>query len=424
VVRSKLADTFEQTFDLDPGIKVMLAVRELRRERTGLHGRLALNVNGHGVYVDTFNLGRGPSGRTPFVRECLKRLQDMGEEIALAALDGSKLAILVDHFCVAADDFMAHRLKVDLLPGSDPGPVRFCLTPWIIQGGGTIIFGPPGRGKSYLAMLMAVSVDAGLPTLWPVEQAGVLFLNLERSQESLARRLLRINRALGLDPLRPLRVADLRGQSLAANADALADFIKAEGVEIAFLDSISRTQAGDLRDNEPANAIIDTLNGVCGTWLALGHSPRKDESHVFGSVHFTAGADVEVQLLSQVVNDGNTLGLGLQATKANDIRLPPLELVALDFGDDDESLNVRRPYQSEFPEIGAGRTMPRGDQVVELIKAMGVLTAEEIAAHLGMKRNHVSSLLANDRRFQLAGKDGRKHLYGLAAPKGIEEGLE
>jgi len=423
-VRSRLPDTFEQSLDLDPGIKVTLVARELRRERTGLHGRLSLNIGGRGLYMDTFNLGRGPSGRTPFVRECLKRLSDMGEEIALVALDGSNLAILVDHFCLACDDFMHHRLKVDLLPGSDLGPVRFWAKPWIVRGGGTIIFGSPGRGKSYLAMLMAASVDAGLSRLWPVEQAPVLFINLERSQESLARRLLRINRALGLDPLRPLRVADLRGQSLAANADALADHIKAEGVEIAFLDSISRTQAGDLRDNEPANQIIDTLNGVCETWLALGHTPRKDDSHVFGSVHFTAGADLEVQLLSQVANDGKTLGLGLQATKANDMRTPPLELLALEFGDDDETLNVRRPYASEFPEIVSGRKMPRGDQIVETLKVLGVRTAEEIAKQTGIGRQHVAGLLKNDRRFQVAGKDGRKILYGLAAHPGSEKGIE
>jgi hypothetical protein len=45
---------------------------------------------------------------------------------------------------------------------------------------------------------------------------------------------------------------------------------------------------------------------------------------MYGSVHFEAGADVIVQLLSEQLEDG-TLGIGLQVTKNNDVVRTNLE---------------------------------------------------------------------------------------------------
>jgi len=66
-------------------------------------------------------------------------------------------------------------------------------------------------------MAMAVSVDAGCSEIWNVEQANSLYINLERSERSMVKRLGGINTALGLDPARSLPFLNVRGQTLSYN---------------------------------------------------------------------------------------------------------------------------------------------------------------------------------------------------------------
>mgnify|MGYP001573377695 CR=1 FL=1 len=80
----------------------------------------------------------------------------------------------------------------------------YILWPYIVREGGAVLCGPPGCGKGYIALLMAVSTDAGVSTIWPVQQARVLLVNLRRSDESLRQRLGNVNAALGLPRTRRL----------------------------------------------------------------------------------------------------------------------------------------------------------------------------------------------------------------------------
>jgi hypothetical protein len=151
-------------------------------------------------------------------------------------------------------------------------------------------------------MLMAVSVDAGISSLWRVERVPALIVNLERGAESLATRLGRVNRVLGLDGRRPLFMLNARGRSLQDVMPAAERFVRREGIGFVVLDSISRSGFGDLKEDRVANAIVDALNRLCPTWLAVAHTPRSDETHEFVSVHFQAGEDVGIRLTSQEAN--------------------------------------------------------------------------------------------------------------------------
>lgn len=193
----------------------------------------------------------------------------------------------LDTFCAGLWERWMGRYQAELI-GGDPelGPPEFMLAPYVMRGGGTIFFAPPGRGKSYLALLMAISIDAGCDHLWGVKQAPVLFINLERSTTSIRRRVTQVNCVLGLEPSRPLRFLNARGRSLSDVVDGAKAIIDRDGVEVVFLDSLSRAGFGDLKDNRPGNSIMDALNGLSETWLALGHTPRNDPSHLYGTIMF------------------------------------------------------------------------------------------------------------------------------------------
>jgi hypothetical protein len=184
----------------------------------------------------------------------------------------------LDLFCGGLWDARLAMMAPQLMPGatSRQGP-SFYLDPFVIEGGGTILYGPPGRGKSNIALAMAISIANGLQSLWPVRQAGVLFMNLERSEASLRERLGNINEALGLPRRTPLLTMNARGHTLVDIEDSCRKAIDDHNVKLIILDSISRAGVGTMVGDEPANLIADMLNRLSPTWLALGHTPKGNE---------------------------------------------------------------------------------------------------------------------------------------------------
>lgn len=389
------------------GAVVTLKARDLRRTNTGPHAFLSIVVNGKGIAYDVCNIHR-LSAKADLTRTALKRLGDK-ERAAL----GTKLPLIMDEFCLDLWDFHLQHAIVFHPAGSDTEPQApaFWLPPYVMHGGGTIIFAPPGGGKSYLTMLMAVSIDAGCSVIWPnTFQGKVVFVNLERSPISVDRRIYRINRVLGLPGNRRLDMVHARGRSLSDICDSVKEACEREACDVIFLDSISRTGAGKLVEDQTANSVIDMLNSLAPTWVAIGHTPRADATHVYGNVMWDAGEDIGVQMLSQRLTNG-TLGVGLQVTKANDMAFPPLSILAFEF--DSVGLTaVRQGKASEFPSLTMSKRVDVGQEVYELLLDAGKMTATELAKETGHNRQHLVELLRNDPRFQRLGQEGHSVYYG------------
>jgi hypothetical protein len=265
-----------------------------------------------------------------------------------------------------------------------------------------------------MALIAAVSMDAGCDLVWPVLQRRTLFVNLERSRDSMRHRLACVNRALGLDPTRPLPFLNARGRPLAEIEEGVRRTIMEQEVEVLVLDSISRAGMGDLIEGSTANRVVDLLNSLCPTWLAIAHTPRADESHVYGSVFFEAGQDIGVRLVSQPM-DGMT-GIGLDVTKANDLPKQPMEIYALEWGPDGLKA-IRSARRHEFPEIEAGKPMSLAQQIEEYLLQVGKASGTDTAQAIGRSRQNVSATLSGDPRFTVVGKNGRVVLYGVKSPQ-------
>jgi hypothetical protein len=223
----------------------------------------------------------------------------------------------------------------------------------------------------------------------------VLFINLERARLSLRRRLSFVNLALGIEVQRPILFINARGKGLREIETAARRSVEKHGVQAIFMDSISRAGVGTLVDDRPANLVIDTLSRICPTWVALGHTPRQDESHQYGSQMFDAGEDVGVQLLTHQSYNG-TLGIGLKVVKANDIPLTKYPQV-LAYSFDEYGLSgARLAKPSEFPEIDSKRAMTAEEQIREYLLQVGQASASVISGELGINRTTVSRLLAAD----------------------------
>jgi len=368
---------------------------KLTDERTGAHARISISCDHQMLAWSYFNIERAEE-RTRLANSAHQQIKgDFSKEFTKEDLRRH-----LDTYCAGLYEANNARYLPSMMSGDDTQePLKFFLYPYVIEGGGTILFAPPGRGKSYTALLWAVSVDAGITKFWKVTKTPTLFINLERSRQSLRRRLAAVNKALGLPADRELLTLNGRGKSLSQVIAALRRSITEHHVKFVVLDSISRAGFGDLNENKPVNAIVDALSGLCDTWLALGHTSRASEDHLYGSIMMDAGADIVVQLNSETKPDG-TLGIGWQITKKNDLPAISQEIKALEF-DQYGLYLVREPLEYEFPEIEGKTKIPMIQAIIDFItdQDTGDATATEIAAATRFSRENVSKTLNKSGKF-------------------------
>ncbi len=282
-----------------------------------------------------------------------------------------------------------------LAPSFSHSPIPLLCGNYVVEGGGTFLFGPPGRGKSTIGLLWAVSIDAGSDAIWPVSQRKVMYINLERSAPSMAKRLARANYVLGVEEERPLLMLNARGSNLGDLMETIRTAIARHSVEGVFLDSVSRAGFGDLNGNDVANKVADALNSLGLWWVAIAHSPRGDDTHIYGSVMQDAAADIMVSLSSETTTNGAEMGIGMQITKANDQPVTgEIETIALGY-DDGGIVQVRKTQSSEFGGIDSRRKLPLSESVREHLGRIGIDHAQHIADEIGKRRDEVSKLLNN-----------------------------
>lgn len=387
----------------ETGNIISFRAERVREERTGVHGRLAITVDDTLISWSNFNCERDEE-RVRLANSAYKQFAPLLKQ----AHPLNYLKHDLDEFCARIWATSLSIYSPEMLEGTlEPRQPELLLDPFVISGGGTIMFAPPGRGKSWLGLLMAVSVDAGVDALFKVKQTNVLVIQIERSRGSQQNRLGDINAALGLDRCRALAFLNARGRSLADVFASAEHYIKDNGTGFVVLDSISRSGFGDLTENRPVNAIIDALNRLCPTWVATAHTPRSDENHVYGSIHFEAGADIVVQLTSQTGAD--TLGIGLQIVKANDVPLRPMSVYGLRFNECGLTGSWKASPR-DFPELSARTKIPPLELAREYLLLVGKADAETIGREIGMARSEVSRMLSNASGFSRE-KDGRKVLF-------------
>jgi len=388
---------------------ITFKAESLREEKTGVHGRISIFCDYSPLAWGLFNIERSED-RVRLANSAHKQLKgDISKSYANEDVKKD-----LDAFCLDLWDFYNKTLSPEIMAGDeDDTPINYFLKPFVIEGGGTILFAPPGRGKSGCSLIWAVSIHQGINKFWQVQKCPVLFINLERSKQSISRRLAKVNELLGLPPSTKLPVLNARGKSLAQVISTCKRFIKQHDIKLIVLDSISRAGYGDLTDNRPVNIIIDSLSNLCDSWLALGHTPRQDENHIFGGIHFDAGADIVVQLASEIKDDG-TLGIGLQTVKANDIPLGSQEIWAMEFTEMGIS-NLRRANQFEFPKVEGKRREDSLTILIEYISNLdtGDATATQASEDISVPRPQIVKLFKHSGRFLETRREGRSVYYGV-----------
>ncbi len=394
-----------------PDLELVLRIyaRDIRKQPSGIHAIISLELKRQKLAWGLINVERDED-RVRLSNSAYGKIDKYLKEAG--HLPAARIKTLLDNFCFGLWGSKLGEFAPAFMSGSvQSQPTRFVLPPYIVEGGGTILFAHPKKGKSYAALLMAVCIDAGITKFWDVRQQRVMWINLERSSLSTQDRLGNMNAILGLPRDRELLTLNARGRSLADVIHAARQGVREHEVGLVVLDSISRAGMGDLNENSPVNRIIDGMNGLSKSWLGIGHAPRSSDEHLYGSIHFEAGADVVIRLLSEQVGERKR-GVGFQITDANETGVRRMEVLAFDF-DVMGLVGVRRANQGEFPEVEGGVVTTGGSKLWEYVRDDGPVSATEAAKALNMDRTVVSRLFKDELRYAPAGRLGTKKLYGI-----------
>ena len=400
---------------LATGDIIILRADDIRSERTGLHAHVSIFCSNKLAASDVFNVARNEE-RARLAKSAFAYVPPLAQkEYTLAHLKHE-----LDLFCEDIRPYWeSHRFTDDLWDiDEDVPPIEYVLRPYILRASGTICFAKPGSLKSYWTLLLALSIASGKEIFWPVKQSPVYYVNLERSAISVRRRLAMLCRWANLNG-RSHNVVFLnaKGMSLATVSKKIKAFTDAHPGAVVFLDSISRAGYGTLVDDDIANKITDVLNASAPTWIGIGHTPRADNDHTYGSIMFDCGEDTGIKLAAE--SRGTTVGLAIEVVKANDMAFPPIAYMAFDFSDTDddgnsELINVRMAKANEFPKLLLAEKTDDFTKVVAYLTEVNFDTATNIAEKTGCKRSNVARLLTQKTdTFCRAGKHGRDVFYAL-----------
>lgn len=202
--------------------KISFVGYDLEQKATGLHGIIEVYLDSTQVAWDNINYTKATQrkavagdaysdGDLDFVAKFYPR-KHMHKDLAV--------------FAKKAYPIYLGKVEVDMVYGDPMLEIREYIKGLIPMGTGVIVNSRPGMGKSWIVMLIAVTVDSGSTTLWNAEQGNVLYINLERSESSMRRRLGGVNTSLGLDYNRPLRFLNVRGRSLVDIGDSVKKIVE------------------------------------------------------------------------------------------------------------------------------------------------------------------------------------------------------
>jgi hypothetical protein len=308
---------------------------------------------------------------------------------------GATWTILVEQMAVLALKAIREGDPLQELSTNLPAtPPVYLLDPLLQQGQHTVIFGLGGTGKSYLAMMLGITV--ALPYvdnhlgLWPGKvPRRVLYLDWETSYDALQWRLHKIAAGMGLPDVK----LDYRrcALPLAADIEAIASAVIKTDAKLVIVDSLGPATDGDLNKPEAALDLFRALRqlGNDVTSLLIAHTAKgngndpKAEKTIFGSAFFTNAARKVYELKGDPEAADDTIQVAVMDRKSNDTaRAKPWGLT-INFGE--ESTRFTR---TEVASMGLlAENLSYSQRITHLLKTTGKTTAIEMIEELGIEKD-------------------------------------
>lgn len=395
--------------------QVTMTLERIKSRSGQVHGELAVRSN------DPFAPEDGHLLQSDFNVSSLTSRKTTGEWLGRRAPKvEADWQSMLEEFCrrvLAAEREGLPIVSVGSQPQREAAP--YLVYPAVPLNRATILFGPGGSGKSFLAAGLAVSVSTGTTVVagWTPNRPGkVLVLDWEADAEEWNDRIAMVARGCGVEaPAIAYRscVAPLTEQ-----VEEVARYVLDNMIDLVIVDSVGMASPGGREGTDANEATIRLFQAirVLKTSVLLidhvskaGNEKESGAGNPYGSIFKVNLARMtwELRREDSTEEDGEDGHLLLVNRKANSgPRRAPIGL-RIEYGED----TVR--FVREDIVDGLQRSVPASTKVFNHLARNGWSTVEEVVEATGVDRDTVRQYLNRDARAGKYVKDATGR-FGLA----------
>ena len=204
---------------------------------------------------------------------------------------------------------------VNLFEDNDGDDEMWRMAP-ILSEDINLIYGNPGTGKSYLAIILGQAINQGLSVCnLTTTQGKVLLIDYETTKAKMRRRFYRVNEGLGIES-EALPIEYMKATvPIAQRVESLQEYIMSHDIDFLIIDSLARASGGSISDDEGIGLFFEAIRQLERPCLIIHHTNRADD--FFGSGYIKANARNMWKLTSAAGEDG-VMSLSLTQEKEND----------------------------------------------------------------------------------------------------------
>lgn len=286
---------------------------------------------------------------------------------------------------------------IELTYQQEVQPPAYIVYPLILKNQISLVFGNGGVGKSTLALLLSVYAQGAKGNLGIQAQQSVqsvLYLDYETDKDAILWQFKNI--LAGMESNGYTLQYRKCSIPLAEDIENIKQVVWQTNAGLVIVDSVGAACGSDLNEAHTANSLTLALRSLNTTCLLISHTSKEKQNKKtpYGSVYFYNNARNiwEVKKMQEAGKDEILIGLFHRKANLSKLHKP----IGLKFIYLEDKIEVRRQDINEVEEFA--KEISLKERIISLLKEKGLLTATEIAEHLGVDPHEVRSRLSELKR--------------------------